>query len=243
MPSFGSADFWNHASPRVEIDRRIRSESSCLERLRRECTAQTDGRLQPRFDPVPLSGSAQNRFGRPLDALLLGILLVGEEGRVIALNSTAEKLLARGDGLMLQGQALAAAEPSESETMRRGIERMLSLDDQHAGPAYAIARASRPSSMTPYVLLIAAIRRSATAGGPGERAALIAIDDPERPVPDLSHELRIAFEIVEGDAEVLPQVTGSHGRNSAMEGFGEWVRFTRALAKVLFRHNHPSSMS
>ncbi|MSP50753.1 MAG: hypothetical protein EXQ95_15680 [Alphaproteobacteria bacterium] len=174
---------------------------------------------------------------------MLGVLLVCEGARVITLNSAAEALLARDDGLALQGRALAAAEPYESEMLRREVARALSRVDRHAGPSYAIATASRQSGKAPYLLLIAPIERGSTVGGSSEPAALIAIEDPEQPGLDFLHELHAAFEIIEGGQEVGPEIIETHGPSNVGENYREWIRSMRALAKALWGRTYSSSIS
>jgi PAS domain-containing protein len=235
MAQFGHSHWWNGDQPRVEIDRRVREEVSQFDRHSRTLdrnslwsALESDAERGPDF------------FGCPLDALLLGIFVVGEDGHVVTLNSAADRLLARNDGLLLEGQKLAAVEPAESEAMREGIARALASEGAQAGPAYAIARASRPARIVPYVLLIARVDIApAQPGGPSTPAVLVAVEDPDQPVMDLGYELRIAFDLVEGIIAPVAAGGGSRDRTKAMDSFGEWIRFVRALARVLFRPGSP----
>ena len=230
MAQFGSSHWWNGAQPRAEIDRRVRVEDSQFDRHSRNhdrLTLWSAGELGTKGSP--------DFFGCPLDALLLGVFVVGEEGEVVTLNSAAERLLARNDGLLLEGEKLAAVDPAESGAMHEGIARALASEGPQSSPAYAIARASRPSRIVPYVLLIARIDIATQPGAPSTPAVLIAVEDPDQPVMDLGYELRIAFDIVEGIIAPVAETGQSRERKKAMESFGEWIRFVRALARVLFR--------
>ena len=232
MSQFGSSNWLNGAQPRAEIDRRIRTENSQFNRQGRWTGAKTPSENWLLGEPAPDSGP--DFLGSPIDALYLGVFVVSQGGRVVWLNSAAERLIARDDGLRLQDQAMLAGDPAESETIREAIARALNCEDAHAAPAYSIARASRPSRIVPYVLLVA--RVDAGPDGTGQPAVLVAVEDPDQPVPDLGYELRTAFEIVEGVVRPVSQMPARGERQRAMESFGEWIRFVRALARVFFRY-------
>jgi hypothetical protein len=232
MAQFGSSNWWNGVQPRAEIDRRVRAESSQFDRHGVWTGAKTPNDNWIASQPVSQDGP--DFFGSPIDALYLGVFVVSKGGRVVWLNSAGERLIARDDGLRLLDQALMAIEPAESETIREAIARALECEDAQAAPAYTIARASRPSRIVPYVLLIA--RVDGSSAGTDQPAVLVAVEDPDQPVPDLGYELRTAFEIVEGVVGTVAQAPEKRERQRAMESFGEWIRFVRALARVFFKY-------
>ncbi|MBI1775848.1 MAG: hypothetical protein HYR63_10925 [Proteobacteria bacterium] len=234
MAHVKSAFWWNSVALRAEIDCRVRVKDSHFEQCKRQCTPQVSGQSNLPFDTEQASESARDLLERTIDSLSLGVLLVGEGGRVIILNSAAEALLASCDGLMLLGQTLAATRPFEDEMMRQEIARTLTREDRCAGPSYTVATASRLSGMAPYLLLFAPLERGLTAAGPSESATLIVIEDPEQPLPDLSQQLRVAFQIVEGGSEVVTQIMESHGLSDVVGSHGARIRTIRALVKALY---------
>jgi hypothetical protein len=221
--------WWNGTAPRADIDCRVRAMDDWFDQSSR---CWTPGNAEdPHFgcyvdEPEPMPEPT-------IDTLSLGVLLVGENGRILILNDAAEDILDMEDGLLRRGGALAANRPFEAAMLSREVARALSPGLRNAGPSYTISTVSRPSGMLPYLLLIAPLEAGLAGGTPDEPAALVAIEDPEQLIPDLAEQLRTAFDIAEGGAEVAAQLMESHGLGEGGDGRGARIRAIRGLVQAM----------
>jgi hypothetical protein len=180
---------------------------------------------------------------RTIDGLSLGVLLVGEGGRVIMLNAAAESVLAEEDGLLLLNGSLAAARPFEAAMLDRLVASTLKRHIPSSGPAFTVATVSRLSGLPPYLLLVARLEGGLTKGDASEPAALVVVEDPELPNPNLVDEIAVAFAISDGGAETVRQVMESRGLAVAGEHGMTRARAIRAIMSTLIVDGPPRSRS
>jgi hypothetical protein len=231
--------WWKDTVPRADIDNRVRAKDDWFDQSSRCWTAGSDD------DPESgccwdLPAMALEPEEPTIDSLSLGVLLVGANGRILILNAAAESILEREDGLLRRSDRLAANRPFEAAMLSREVARALSPGLRNAGPSYTISTVSRPSGMLPYLLLIAPLEGRLLGASDTESAALVAIEDPEMPIPDLAEQLRTAFEIAEGGAEVAAQLMETHGLGGSEDRHGARIRAIRGLVQAMMGDPGPS---
>ncbi|MEZ0054453.1 DNA-binding CsgD family transcriptional regulator [Mycobacterium sp. MAA66] len=133
------------------------------------------------------------------DVTRVGMAIVGAGPSVRYLNSAAEKIVARQDGLCIQGGVFEIASPRVDVALHRAINTALG----HCESAVASGNSllcPRPSGLRPYVIHVLPVRR--TAADYTESRALLLIIDPEQqpePAPDL---LRRLYSMTNAEAAV-----------------------------------------
>jgi hypothetical protein len=87
-----------------------------------------------------------------LDRLAAGVIITDGEGRVIELNRAAERIMRRGDGLMMRNGRLEAAGVLDGARLAKAIAAAAEPRD---APAMGRMRIRRPSGRPAYILTVA----------------------------------------------------------------------------------------
>ena len=135
-----------------------------------------------------------------LEHLTAGTALVGHDGKVLHVNAAAAAMLARRDGLELQGSRLRAMRATEDAALTRLIGLAAIGDDAgQRGGALAVAR---PSGARPWGLIVAPLTIETPILAPYRPTAVVSIADPERtPLPPAAR-LAALFGLTERESAV-----------------------------------------
>jgi len=142
-----------------------------------------------------------------LDSSPDGIAIVGQDGKVIHLNSVAEAIVARGDGLCVRSGSLKATISHLDRILDQAIQEALhgSISGPPSGRCIAVPRSGAQRS---YVLRAVPIQTRDEGRPP---SALIVIADPQlEPVRD-SDALRRLYGLTKTEAEVALRVLDGTG--------------------------------
>ena len=150
-----------------------------------------------------------------LDALSIGIVICGADGKVQVTNRIADALLQLGDGIALDGaDTIALGDPHLQQSLLRmisGAARRAGLETNGAGGALRIARREGP----PLKMLVAPLPQAQQAGLGGAGGAMILIDDPaQSPVPAIE-ALKALFGLTTAEARLARRM--AHGDSTVPE--------------------------
>lgn len=205
-------------------------------------------RINRRMDDQRAAGAWQTAV---LDKLALGALLVDADGRSIAMNEPAEKIIAAADGLELDGRVLV---PSARRD-RAGLAAAIAAAT--AGQGGSEVRVRRPSGRRAYSVFVMPLPRAEAVNGAFLRAAAVLIDDPDGDLPlrlraaarlhGLSPmETKVALEILSGAGRpevaarlgISPHTVKTHlGRIFDKTGTGSQVELARLLGSAVIPRN------
>ncbi len=222
-----------------------------LDRYQQKTAENRDGKVIPGAGAafgeasLPLRGPAAglavsamgslNVLGGIIDRLWMAILVVDAGGRILVCNAAAEQILAQRDGLMRIVNTLTTNRPVETRALAGEISKVLTklVPMSASDPPYGIARATRPSGLSPYVLLIAPFAAEG-ADGTEDRAAMVVVSDLELPVPDCGRHLRIAFELTEAEVQVALSLLNGKTPAEIAEARGVRLSTIRSQVKAIF---------
>ena len=105
-----------------------------------------------------------------LDRLSVGVVFLDQQGRILAINREAQRVLDRNDGLASTKSGLRAALSSENRDLRAAI----------AAPAGGTMLISRPSGKRPLLLLVSPVGKHAFPPEIRRPSIIVFITDPER---------------------------------------------------------------
>jgi DNA-binding CsgD family transcriptional regulator len=168
-----------------------------------------------------------------IDRLWVAILVVDASGRILVCNAAAEQILRQRDGLMRIGDLLTTNRPAETRTLAREIATVAVPDGEGAAPGagHGVARATRPSGLPPYVLLVAPF---ATADGGSGPAALVVVSDLDVPVPDYGRHLSLAFELTDAEIRVARALLDGQTPAEIARARGVRMSTVRSQVKAIF---------
>ncbi len=167
-----------------------------------------------------------------LDSLPTGFILADGEGRILAMNAAAERMLAQNDGLVARGQVLRAARLSESEKLREVVSTAVASEAANGLETGGAVAISRPSLRRPYMVVVCPLRVDAIPY-PGARppAAAIFISDPDARPEANQHILRRLFGFTVAECRLVEQLL----QGSALRETAELLGISRNTAHSQLR--------
>jgi DNA-binding CsgD family transcriptional regulator len=115
---------------------------------------------------------------RALDQLAAGVIIADGEGRVIELNRAAERIVRRGDGLIIRNGRLETSGVLKSEKLAQLIAAAAAPRN---APAMGSMQVGRPNGRQSYILTVAPLGAELTAHQ--RPLAMILVADPDELSP------------------------------------------------------------
>ncbi|HEY3442057.1 MAG TPA: hypothetical protein VGK29_14960 [Paludibaculum sp.] len=139
-----------------------------------------------------------------------GVILIGPQGRVLAVNPEARVILSEADGLAIEQDCLATA----------------------AGPCpmEGLTRVIRPSGKEPYVLWVTPLLNGSPT--PSYRAVTIYQSNPRKPL-DLAL-LRETFKFTRAELSLAEQILLGRRPQEAADALGVTIHSVRTYLKRLY---------
>ncbi|MEZ0170502.1 LuxR C-terminal-related transcriptional regulator [Microvirga sp. TS319] len=148
----------------------------------------------------------RDRMAEALDALLCGVVLTDERGRILHANRSAERMMSDGHPIRSVRNVLSASAPAASRELRKAIM-LAARDKAQIGPASAIRLPD--ASLSPlyaYVLPLTA-GKIRTRLHPRAAAAVFVGGPDDRSRTDL---LARAFDLTSAEMRVLESLVAGH---------------------------------
>jgi DNA-binding CsgD family transcriptional regulator len=149
-----------------------------------------------------------------LDRSPHAVFLVGLDGRVRHANTTAERMLAAGDGLQVIGGRLGSAGADASRRLRALIEQAAQPDaERRSGGSMVI---ETPDRRLPLSVIVAPVRADRLAIFHGQPSIIVCVTDPEAGVSLPEQRVRDLFGLTAAETRVaLAMVEGFSPREAA----------------------------
>lgn len=164
------------------------------------------------------SADALARAGAELiDRLPQGIIVTDAAGRVGFANSTAEAIIAEGDGLAIRGGVLHASRRQETEELVRLIAEAGGSPDTRDRTSIkrtGAMRVSRPSMRQPLPLVVAPMRFDGSSPR-GPLSVSITVSDPERLPETTAETLTRLYGLTATEAKLAVLLTRGYSPQAA----------------------------
>jgi DNA-binding CsgD family transcriptional regulator len=200
----------------ADADRRLVRWAPCLQRavriLRRLASA----------------GSERALLRDVIDRLGSGLVIVGQSGRVLVTNETANQIFAAGDGLTVRDGRLHAAGASDRERLGAA------LDDVIVHGRDACASLGRPSGAPPLTILAVPIETPDKMGSGEVEVAVLFIHDPLDSPPLDPADVQVMFGLTPGQAELAALLSQGHSLEEVGERLGLTLNTVRTRVKQVF---------
>ncbi len=168
-----------------------------------------------------------------LDKLPQGALIVNRAGHLIFANRSAEQILARNDGLVLDAQRnLAAASPHDHQQLHQLIGTAGQANALLPAQSSGVFHLQRPSGLRPFSLLIAPLNQDISHNNYHEPAVLIFITDPEQRMESMEAVLQRLYTLTPAEARLAAiLVQGKSIATAAVE-----LHITQNTARTHLKH-------
>jgi DNA-binding CsgD family transcriptional regulator len=182
-------------------------------------------RLQMRLKSADLQVT---RVSGALDALTVGVVLIGADGCPLWLNKRAREITSGSNAVRLGSPGLAGHRRSDTQELQDLIKGAVSAGSQGL---LAIGREdSRP------LLVIAMPLKPAGSAGGSEQAAcgVVFISDPDRTDRPAVEYLQQAFDLTYREAQTAIAIANGHGLKAAAQSMGVAVTTARSQLQQAF---------
>jgi DNA-binding CsgD family transcriptional regulator/PAS domain-containing protein len=147
-------------------------------------------------------------IAQAMDSVVHGIVIVRKDAVIVRLNTAAERIVGRSDGLRIRSGCLEAARTHVNNQLHQGIAEALI----GRGPGCRRGTSlpcSRPSGKRPYILHVLPV--STTEDASQRPSALVVIVDPEQQSEPPANLLRRLYGLTNAEAAVALRVLRGEG--------------------------------
>jgi DNA-binding CsgD family transcriptional regulator len=177
---------------------------------------------------APTPGMSIALLPAALDRLSLGVLLIGEDGRLVHANHAAQRALEAGDGIRRDGDGIRL-ESAEAEAALAEVRAALPKD-RRSRPAtrIVVAREGRP----PLEVLAVSLEGLEV----DEQSALaLFVSDPEQGIGTPPSVLREIYGLSRREADVVEQILLGRSLDTAATALGIHLETVRMHLKQVFQ--------
>jgi DNA-binding CsgD family transcriptional regulator len=166
-----------------------------------------------------------------LEAVRHGVAVIGSGCLVLHLNSTAERILAAGDGLHSRAGCVAAGTNECDRKLQRAIHFAVLNDGSNIRHGQSFA-CERPSGKRPYIIHVLPLHRIGADETSTKATALVLIMDPEREIRPAAMLLRHVYGLTNTEAEVAVRM--AHG--SEVKQISEELSMSLTTVRTHLQH-------
>jgi len=192
--------------------------------------------------PSPRSGSAgavadsDGVEASMLDHLGIGAIIVDAHGRIVFTNRTGADLVAKGDGLVIDGAGVCRASTSaDTERLHGLMHQTVGGDDTARGRPDAVLALSRRFSERP--LTVVAYRRTMTDGrsGPEEPSAVLLVHDPAAREGPTEQDIASLLGLTKSEARLTKLLADGGTLEESSRRLGLTIESGRTYLKRIFQ--------
>ena len=175
-----------------------------------------------------------------LDRVLGGVILLDERGVPVAINQTAGRILASGDGLVLDRDGPSASTEKQTGELRRALAGALETgagnrqDEGNGKDAGAVIRLRRPSGRSPLEVVVTPIGCESSPLFDHRAAAAIFVSEPDVQVNGSPEWLRQIYGFTPVESEVAARIAAGMRLPAIGEDLGVTIHTVRGHLKQLF---------
>jgi DNA-binding CsgD family transcriptional regulator len=183
------------------------------------------------------AGSERALLRDVVDRLGSGLVIVGQSGRVLMTNQTADRMLQARDGLSVRDGRLHAANAADRERL------WAALDEVMVQGRETSVSLPRPSGSPPLTMLAVPIETPDKMGSGELEVAVLFIQDPLDAPPLAPADLQVMFGLTAGQAELAALLARGHALDEISGRLGLTLNTVRTRVKQVFERTGTSSQT
>ncbi|GAB3628795.1 helix-turn-helix transcriptional regulator [Pandoraea terrae] len=180
------------------------------------------------------SESERKLYAGAMDRLMVGTLILDENGKILQTNAPADELLQARDGLRLADNALAAVYPRDDRELQRLVKGALC---GHAKPGRAVVEAMsvmRPSGKRNLGVVVRSVPMGEWSEGKRRPAVAVFVRDPDSQ-PQATHEVvRQMFGLTPAEAALAMELAKGLSLEEAAVALNVRTNTVRAHLRSIF---------
>jgi DNA-binding CsgD family transcriptional regulator len=169
-----------------------------------------------------------------LDRILGGVILLDERGAPVAINQTAERILASDDGLVLDRDGPSAAAEKQTAELRHALAGAVETGAGNGRDAGAVIRLPRPSGRSALEVVVTPIACESSPLFDHRAAAALFISEPDVQINGSPERLRRIYGFTPVESEVAARIAAGMRLPAICEDLGVTIHTVRGHLKQLF---------
>ena len=170
------------------------------------------------------------------------VILLDANRRVVFMNSAAEALKLRPDGIRISSTGIRLALQREDEHLRKLIARVMT-SQQSQRSVGEVMRATRPSGRRSYGIWVTGVAQPPTALTVFRPVTWVLINDPERPAGPPAPHLQALFGMTQAEARLAICLAAGDSLKAAAEELGITYGTARTRLIQLFQKTNTQSQA
>jgi DNA-binding CsgD family transcriptional regulator len=169
-----------------------------------------------------------------LDRMLGGVILLDERGAPIAINRTADRILAENDGLALDWNGPSASTPKQTGELRRALAGAAKTGASKGEDAGAVLRLARPSGRAALEAVVTPIGRESSPLLDRRATSALFVSEPDVRAEGSPERLRRLYGFTPVEAEIASRILAGTRLPEISEELGISIHTVRGYLKQLF---------
>ena len=178
--------------------------------------------------------SERKLYAGTVERLMVGTVILDENGKILRTNQAADQLLRDGDGLRVVGDSLEAVYSRENRELQRLIKRAL---PGHAKPELSVVEAlsiARPSGKSNLGVVVRSVPMSEWSEGKHTPAAAVFVRDPEGRAQAPHEVVQQMFGLTPAEAALAIQLANGLSLDEAAAALAITRNTARAHLRAIF---------
>lgn len=187
--------------------------------------------LHTRLDVIE---SERSLYAGTVDRMLVGLIILDENGAIKRINAEANEILGENDGLHLAGGHIEAKYSQENQDLQKLIRQALGTPTQQAPTVIQALSITRPSGRPKLGVAVRAIPLNEWSEGLHRPAVALFIRDPERKSHGSREVLRRLFSLTPAETSLALQLANGLSLDEAADELGIAKNTARAHLRAIF---------
>lgn len=186
------------------------------------------------YSKIVQQKSVGSLYERTIDEMMLGIIILSEEGDIIKSNKIANKMLADEDGLMLKNNRLQTVFGSDSIKFRAYLKEALELSFEGKQSSFEVMTVNRKNGDAGLSIAVHSIPAGSWTSGGRRPAAAIFIRDSVYKIEGQDEVVSKLFNLTPAETSLAIKIMNGMSLDEAAESSGIKRNTARAHLRSIF---------
>lgn len=186
------------------------------------------------YSKIVKQKTVESLYERTIDEMMLGVIMLSEEGDLIKSNKVANKMLADEDGLLLKNNRLQTVFDSDSVKFRTYLKEALALSFEGKKSAFEVMTINRKNGHAGLSIAVHSIPAGSWTSGGKRPAVAIFIRDSVYKIEGQDGVVSKLFNLTPAEASLAIKIMNGMSLDEAAEASGIKRNTARAHLRSIF---------